>query len=231
MSYNKRKNKNKVPDAPVPAHRLKATSKVMVIVFVLLASKIGWIQFVQGAELKEKASRQQTLNKIISPQRGGIYDTNEKLLAGSKQVDTISINPSGFIIKDDDPSEAKKKTLENQQKVARALSDIFTLDYEETLAKVQSEKKIEVIAKQVDKELVDKLKDWQEKNKVTAGINIDPDTKRYYPYNNLASHVLGFTGTDAQGLYGIECSWDGTLKGTSRKNSHNGQRKWKSNFR
>lgn len=220
-----------MPDGPVPAHRLKATSKVMVIVFVLLASRIGWIQFVQGAELKEKASRQQTLNKIITPQRGSIYDANEKLLAGSKQVDTITINPAGFIVKDDDPSEAKKKTLENQQKVAKALSDIFSLNYEETLAKVQSEKKTEVIAKQVDKELVDKLKDWQEENKITAGINIDPDTKRYYPYNNLAAHVLGFTGTDAQGLYGIECSWDDILKGTSRKNSYNSKCKWKSNIR
>lgn len=231
MSYNKRKNKNKIPDGPIPAHRLKATSKVMAIVFVLLASRIGWIQFVQGAELKEKASRQQTLNKIISPQRGSICDVNGKYLAVSAQVDTITINPSSFIVKNNDPSEAKKKTLDNQQKIAKALSDIFTLNYEETLAKVQSEKKTEVIAKQVDKELVDKLKSWQEENEITTGINIDPDTKRYYPYNNLASHVLGFTGTDAQGLYGIESSWDDTLKGTSRKNCYNSKCKWKSNIR
>ena len=128
MSYNKRKNKNKIPDGPIPAHRLKATSKVMAIVFVLLASRIGWIQFVQGAELKEKASRQQTLNKIISPQRGSIRDVNGKYLAVSAQVDTITINPSSFIVKNNDPSEAKKKTLDNQQKIAKALSDIFTLN-------------------------------------------------------------------------------------------------------
>lgn len=206
---------------PIPAHRLKATSKVMVIIFVLLASRIGWIQFVEGSELKEKASRQQTLNKIISPQRGSIYDANKKLLAGSTQVDTITINPASFIIEDNDPSEAKKKTLENQQKIAKAFSDIFSLDYEEMLAKVQSEKKTEVIIKQVEKELVDKLEKWQEDNKIRSGINIDPDTKRYYPYDNLASHVLGFTGTDSQGLYGIESKWDDILRGTSRKNSYN----------
>lgn len=210
-----------MPDEAVPAHRLKATSKIMVIIFVLLTSRIGWIQFVQGAELREKASRQQTLNKIISPQRGGIYDANGKALAVSAQVDTITINPEKFKITDDDPSEAKKKTLDNQQKVARGLSEVFELEYEEVLEKVQSTKKTEVIAKQVEKETVDKLEKWKEDNKITAGINVDPDTKRYYPHNNLASHLIGFTGTDAQGLYGIECSWDDVLKGTSRKDSYN----------
>ena len=81
MERNKRKGKKKVLDKAIPAYRLKVASKIMIIVFALLIVRIGFIQFVQGAELKELASRQQTLNKIISPKRGAIYDANGKALA------------------------------------------------------------------------------------------------------------------------------------------------------
>ena len=230
MGRNFRKNK-KVPDGPVPAHRLKAASKVMFIIFTLLATRIGWIQFVQGAELKELASRQQTLNKIISPKRGTIYDANEKALAISAPVDTITINPEKFIVENDDDEVARIKTLALQEKVSKGLSEIFELDYETVLAQVKSEKSTETIAKKVEKETVDKLKVWMKENEVSVGINIDEDNKRYYPYGNLASHVVGFTGTDSQGLYGIEHKWDSTLKGTSRKDCDYCKCKSGSNFR
>ena len=97
---------------------------VAFVIFFLLILRIGWIQFVQGAELKESASRQQTLNKIISPTRGAIYDVNGKALAVSASVDTITINPSKFIKK----GAAETKAL--QEKVAKGLSDIFSLEYE-----------------------------------------------------------------------------------------------------
>lgn len=86
------------------------------------------------------------------------------------------------------------------------------------LTQVQSKNAVETIIKKVEKESVDKLKKWMEDNKIKSGINIDPDTKRYYPYANLASHIIGFTGTDSNGLQGIENKWDSVLKGTSRKN-------------
>ena len=73
------------------------------------------------------------------------------------------------------------------------------------------------IAKKVDKEKTDKLRIWMEENNIYAGINIDEDTKRYYPYNNLASHLLGFCGTDNQGLYGIEQKYENVLKGVPGK--------------
>lgn len=196
LERNRRKNK-KIPDKAVPAHRLKATSKIVIIVFVLLTTRIGWIQFVQGAELKEKAARQQTLNKIISPKRGTIFDTKGKALAMSADVDTITINPAKFIVKNDDEEVARIKTQEQQKRVAQGLSEIFSLDYETVLAQVQSEKAIETIIKKVEKVQVDKLREWMEENKIESGINIDPDTKRYYPYENLASHIIGFTGTDS----------------------------------
>lgn len=217
LDKNRRKNKKKVIDGPVPTHRLNAAKKIMIIIFALLTIRIGWIQFVQGAELKEAASRQQTLNKIISPKRGRIYDTNGKALAISAEVDTITINPKKFIVEDNDPSEAKKKTLDRQQTVAKGLSEIFELDYETVLAQVQSKKATETIVKKVEKELVDKLEEWMKENKIKEGINIDEDNKRYYPYDNLASHLLGFTGTDSQGLFGIEHKWNSVLQGTHGK--------------
>ena len=181
------------------------------VIFFLLILRIGWIQFVNGAELKESASRQQTLNKIISPTRGGIYDTNGKALAVSASVDTITINPSKFIKKGD----AETKAL--QEKVAQGLSEIFNLEYETVLAQVQSKNPVETIIKKVEQDSVDKLTKWMSDNKITSGINIDEDNKRYYPYGTLAAHVIGFTGTDSQGLYGIEHKWDSVLKGTSGK--------------
>lgn len=220
LSNYRRKSKNKIPDKAVPAHRLRATSKIMVIIFVLLVSRLWWIQFVQGAELKELASRQQTLNKIISPKRGCIYDTNGKVLAISAEVDTITINPAKFVIqksKDIDEETAKYKTLALQEKVAQGLSEVFELDYNTVLSKVQSTNKTEVIIKQVEKVLVDKLKDWMDESEITEGINIDKDNKRYYPYGKLASHLIGFTGTDNTGLYGIEYRWNTELKGNYGK--------------
>ena len=214
MEKNKQRNRklNKIQDKAVSGKRLLIAMGFIFIIFVFLIVRIMWIQFVQGSELKELASRQQTLNKIISPKRGTIYDANGKALAISAEVDTITINPSKFIIKNK-PGE----TLALQEKVAKGLSDIFSLDYNTVLAQVQSTNSVETIIKKVEKEYVDKLETWMKENEITTGINIDADNKRYYPYGSLAAHVIGFTGTDSQGLYGIESKWDSTLKGTSGK--------------
>ena len=170
----------------------------------LLIVKVGYIQFVQGSELKSMAYAQQTLNRKINPRRGTIWDsTGEKALAVSASVETISVNPTNI-----------KK--EDKEKVARVLSDIFMLDYETVLKKVSKNSSIETIIKKVNKEDSDKLRIWMEENQIVDGINIDEDTKRYYPYSNLASNIIGFTGSDNQGLEGIESKYDSILKGTPR---------------
>lgn len=192
---------------PIASRKICFMTLIFLIVAVCLVVRIGYIQFFQthdGVSLKELASRQQTVNEVISPKRGSIYDTNGKALAVSASVDTISINP-------------KKIKDENKEKVATALSDIFELDYEDTLNKVKSESSVVTIAKKVEQDKVSQLQKWMSDNKLTAGININEDTKRYYPYGSLASHVIGFTGTDGQGLYGIESKWQSTLQGVSGK--------------
>ena len=186
---------------------------IILIIFILLVVRIGFLQFVEGSSLKEMAYKQQSINQIISPKRGNILDSTGIVLATSASVDTITINPKS--IKDKDDNE--EKTKEQKEKVAKAFSDIFGLDYNKTLEKVSSNSQVETIAKKVEKDKVDQLKAWMEENNISSGINIDEDTKRYYPYNNVLSHVLGFCGNDNDGRYGIELEWDSVLTGTPGK--------------
>ena len=183
----------------------------LLIIFLLLLIRLIWLQFVQGSALKEKAYNQQTTDQIISTSRGTIYDSTGKTLAISTPTDTVTINPKKIVANTPEETKAKK------EKVAKAFSDIFELNYDETLEKVNSTSNVQTIAKKVDKTKIDELKSWMEEEKISTGINIDEDTKRVYPYNNLASNLIGFCGTDNTGIQGIEDSWNKVLQGTPGK--------------
>lgn len=191
--------------------RFRKIWMIFLLVLVFLIIRLIYIQFVDGAYLKELAYRQQTTNQLISPKRGTIYDSSGKKLAISSVVDTVSINPGKITRKDEESTKAKKEL------VAKGLSEIFELNYEETLAKVNSTSSVQTIAKKVEKDKIDKLKEWMDENNISVGINIDEDTKRYYPYNNLASNLLGFCGSENEGRQGIELSWNSVLTGTPGK--------------
>ena len=181
--------------------KMRNTLFITFIIILLLIARIGFIQFVQGGELSTLAYQQQTLDRNINPKRGTIYDSSGKtVLAVSSTVETVTVNP-GNIAK------------ENKEKVAKKLSELFELDYESVLKKVNKRSSIETIAKKVDKEKTDNLRIWMEENNINLGINIDEDTKRYYPYNDFASQIIGFCGSDNQGLDGIEAKYDNELKG------------------
>ena len=188
--------------------RKKRMRNEIIILWLILFGliiRIWWIQFVDGEELKSMAYVQQTLDRSINPRRGTIYDaTGKNILAVSSTVETVTVNPGNI-------------AEENKEKVAKALSDIFELDYETVLKKVSKKSSIETIVKRVDKEKTDELRVWLDENKILVGVNIDEDTKRYYPYNNLASQVIGFSGSDNQGLDGIEAIYDNELRGQKGK--------------
>ena len=204
-NYRKTTNKKTILiDKPLPIKKLRIILFFTILLFCLLVIRIFWLQFINGAWLKERAYRQQTASKIISPERGNILDTNGKSLAISENVDTISINPS-------------KISNDKKEIVAKGLSNIFELDYNEVLEKVNSSSSVETIMKKVETDKVKELETWMSKNDVKTGINIDADNKRYYPYNEIASQVIGFCGTDNQGLAGIEASYDNILTGRSGK--------------
>lgn len=178
---------------------------VVIVIILLLTTRLGYIQLVWGAELNNQATSQQSQSRKITAKRGTIYDATGKYeLAVSSSVEVVTINPTNI-------------SKENKEKVAKALSDIFELDYEKVLKRLKKRSSIETIVKQVEKSKTDELRKWMEENQITRGINIDEDSKRYYPYGDLAAQVIGFCGNDNQGLDGIEAKYNDELKGTNGK--------------
>lgn len=189
--------------------RLAVAGVVATLGLVAVTGSLLFINLVKGEEYSKIAYNQQMKNKIISPKRGTIYDSKGAVLAQSVSVDTVSINPT--LVK------YTNNTSVEPEKLAQVLSEIFDLTYEEALEKTQSKKSVEIIAKKVEKEKVTKLQEWMTENKISTGINIDEDTKRYYPNNNIASNLIGFCGDDNTGLAGLEEKWNDVLTGTAGK--------------
>ena len=182
----------------------KKMIKAMFISFLILIFLIGrlaFLQFFDGNRLQVLAYEQQVQQRAINAKRGTIYDSTGKYeLAVSSTVSSITVNPTNI-------------SKEDKEKVSKALAEIFELDYEKVLKKVSKRSSIETIVKKVEEEKADKLREWMIANNIEKGINIDEDTKRYYPYSNLASQFIGFCGSDNQGLDGIEAKYNEILAG------------------
>ena len=180
--------------------RMLIMLSVAIILLLLLIIRVSWIQFVNGEELQTLAYEQQTLDRKINPKRGTIYDSNMTEIAISSTVYTVTVNPTNI-------------KNESKEKIATKMCELFELDYETVLKKINKRSSIETITRKKEKEKVDQLSIWLMENNIKEGINIDEDTKRYYPYNNFASHIIGFCGSDNQGLGGIEAKYDDILDG------------------
>lgn len=183
--------------------KMRNTLFITFLILLLLLSRICYIEFIQGKELQVLAFEQQVQKRTVNPRRGTIYDSSEKYtLAISSTAYTVSVNPTNI------PNE--KKEL-----IAKKLAEIFDLDYETVLKKVSKKSSIETIVKKIEKNKADELRIWLLENNIDTGVNIDEDSKRYYPYSNLASQVIGFCGGDNQGLDGVEAKYDEVLSGTA----------------
>ena len=170
---------------------------IFIAAMLLLLLRTAHLQIIRGGELREAAERQQTRDSMITPKRGTIYDRNRKVLAQSASAEMVVIEPA--IIK-------KKGT---GKEVSEKLSALLGVDYESIYKKTQKESYYEIIKKKVEKEEADKVRALK-----LDGVRLDEDTKRYYPGGAFASHIIGFTGADNQGLGGIEMVYDSYLKGT-----------------
>ena len=170
------------------------------IILAFLIFRVAWIQFINGEELQNLAYEQQTLDRKINPKRGTIYDSNMVPIAVSSTVYTVTVNPTNI-------------ENNNKEKIAQKIAQIFNLDYDTILKRIKKRSSIETIVRRQEKEKVDELSKWLIDNKLSQGINIDEDTKRYYPYNDFASHIIGFCGSDNQGLEGLEAKYDNILSG------------------
>ena len=138
----------------ISSKRLKNMLIVIIVLFVLLISRLFFLQVFDREHLTNLAVNQQTTSEIISSKRGNIYDSTGQALAKSETVDTISINPKKLVKKKQEDTKAYKEL------VAKGLSDIFKLDYNETLAKVNSTSSVETIVKKVEEDKVNELKAW-----------------------------------------------------------------------
>ena len=180
----------------------------LAVVLGALVFRIGYWQIVRGNEMKEAVLRQQTSEATIAASRGTIYDRNHKVLAESATVNTVVCNPQ----------QIKKDGGEGI--VAAKLAQILQMDEEEILEKITKDNQFQYIKKRVTVEEADaikKLKDSsvdKEMAKLFSGIYFEEDSKRYYRYS-IASHVVGFTGYDNNGIQGIERTFDDYLTGRS----------------
>lgn len=185
--------------------KITILTKKRLLLFLFLSS-VGWfilfgrvvyIQVILGEDLQSKAYEQQTRDRLIVPQRGSILDRNGVGLAMTETVNSISVIPI----------QVKQK-----EETAKYLAEVLELDYDTVLEKVKQNVALVRIKNKVDKELAMEIR-----KKEIAGVVIDEDIKRVYPYSSLASQVLGFVGKDNQGIIGLESKYNEFLEGKAGK--------------
>jgi stage V sporulation protein D (sporulation-specific penicillin-binding protein) len=176
-----------------------------ILLLAILMVRVAFIQIINNEWYEQKAFAQQNTNQILSANRGRILDRNGKELAISAKVSKIIC----------DPIEVRKSD-KNLSEIAQDLAKILKIDSKEIESKFQRDTNYAEIKSKVEKEDANLIIKYS-KNDDVRGIYTQPDTKRYYPNDNLAAHVIGFTGRDDQGLYGIEKMMDRYLKGVPGK--------------
>lgn len=181
-------------------------SCILLLGFGTVAFRLTQLMLVQGEELQQKAVDQQLTDTTISARRGTIYDTNGKVLAQSATVWKVVLAPINF-------ENDTERTI-----VSKGLSEILGLDQESIYKKTKEKSYYSVVKRQIESDTRDKVLEFIDKikkeNDITGVIDLLEDYKRYYPYDDFASAVIGFTGSDDQGLSGLEYEYNEELTGT-----------------
>ena len=168
--------------------------------FLVLIGRLFYVQIIKGSYYKEKAYTQQTKDRTVDASRGTIFDCNQNKLALSVSTNTLTVAPTNI-------------EKEDKEKIAKDISEIIEEEYDAVLAKLNKTVSLVTIKTNIGKEMATKLYNYIIENDL-KGVYVDESTNRIYPYNSLLSHVLGFTGTDDQGLYGLEAYYEEELAGT-----------------
>lgn len=197
-----RKSRRMTTDSVTAKRGIDLIFLICVILMGACIFRIAWISLVKGDEYRELAEKQQLSVSTLNSSRGTIYDCNMNVLAQSASVWLVYIKPSE--INDD-----------NRQTVINGLVDILGMDRATVTEKIENNKENDYLKIKGEIEYSQKkeIMDYAYDNDVSDVIFSDPDTKRYYPNNSLASTILGFTGEDGNGLYGIEYLYDDVLTG------------------
>ncbi|MDD6728349.1 MAG: penicillin-binding transpeptidase domain-containing protein [Eubacteriales bacterium] len=186
--------------------RLLILTVVIIFLLTTTGARVFYLQAVRGEELAQKAESQQLKDTEISAMRGTIYDADGNVLAQSATVWNIYIDP----LEIDDEEE--------RNLIVEEFSTLFEYDDEEKAElyeKTKAENHYEIVEKKVENDVKEKISEFVSENKLGDCIGSEQATKRYYPYGSLASCVIGFTGSDDQGLSGIEAYYDEELTGTN----------------
>ena len=172
--------------------------------FLVLIGKLFDIQILHHKEYESAAIDQQVRETALDSGRGSIYDRNMNILAMSASADTIYISPAEIVMYNEDPVF-----------IAQNLSQILGVDYGKIMEMTQDTKSwYKTVAKKVEQSVSDAVREFKTENKLN-GVKIEPDSKRYYPYGDLASHVVGFVGYENTGLSGLELSMNSVLTGSA----------------
>ncbi len=163
----------------------------------ILCGRVVYLMIFRSEHYSALAKEQQERERSIKAARGMILDVNGNVIATNKTVCTISVIHS---------------QIEDEEEVIRVLCDELSLDDETVRKKVTKVSSMEKIKSNVDKEIGDRIREYD-----LAGVKVDEDYKRYYPYSQLASKVIGFTGSDNQGIIGLEVKYESYLKGLDGK--------------
>ncbi len=199
------KEKNEMKNGSLTARRgVILLLLIAVVAFGACIGRIAYLTIIKGDEYREKAEAQQLSVTTVNAARGTIYDRNMNILAQSASVWMVYINPS-------------KVTDDNRDRVLTVLSENLQMDRAALAERIAANSGLNYLKIKGEVEYNEKkaLQDAVYDEKLTAVIFVDPDTKRYYPNASLASTILGFTGTDGNGLYGIEYLYDEVLTGTN----------------
>ena len=190
-----------IKGSKAPGGRVRLVMLMLGAAMAVLIVRLFYLQVVQADMWKEKASSQQMYSTSITATRGNIYDRNMKTLARSVTVWTVFISPA----------EMKE---EQRELVASGLSEILDVDYDMVYEKsLKTWRYNETIKRRVDNDTADEVTAFIQENDI-KGIYLTEESMRYYPYGNLASTVLGFTGSDGSGAYGLEAYYNKALSGT-----------------
>lgn len=185
---------------------------IIIIAFTGVSSyRLINIMVVNGEKYQSKASEQQLYDSLITAPRGDIYDCNMQTLATSATAWTVYITPNGIAkLKEESQRETVKKAI------AEGLSEILEMEYDKIYEYTNKKSYYVIVKKKIEKTVADKVREFLSENKelkLTQYVGLDETTKRYYPNDSLASVVLGFVGSDDQGLAGIESYYDNELTG------------------
>lgn len=172
--------------------------------FLLLLGRLYQLQIIDHAYYEELAIQQQLREAATSPARGSIYDTNMNPLAVSASVDNIYLSPAEIDMYGED-----------RELIARGLSEILGLDYDDILEKTgRAGSWYVTVARKVEADTADQVRRFKTEYGL-RGVRLETDTKRYYPNSSLACHLIGFVGIDNYGLEGIEAKYDSALAGSA----------------